>query len=107
MENGILDSSQRMETIIFENTTYKSKPCGESKNKYNSNIKQRNEKGKHILFLLMINIFKKLLFLDTCNFSEDTQETCFRAFKSTNSDNKDSKLNEAVQMMSFKVFFMI
>lgn len=53
MENGILDSSQRMETIIFENTTYKSKPCGESKNKYNSsNMKQRNDKGKTILFLL-------------------------------------------------------
>lgn len=52
MENGILDSSQRMETIIFENTTYKSKPCGESnKNKYNSNIKQRNEKGKHCIFV--------------------------------------------------------
>lgn len=51
MENGILDSSQRMETIIFENTTYKSKPCGESKNKYNSNIKQRNEKGKNIVCL--------------------------------------------------------
>jgi len=51
MENGILDSSQRMETIIFENTTYKSKPCGESKNKYNSNIKQRNEKGNKRLHL--------------------------------------------------------
>lgn len=51
MENGILDSSQRMETIIFENTTYKSKPCGESKNKYNSNIKQRNEKGNQRLYL--------------------------------------------------------
>lgn len=49
MENGILDSSQRMETIIFENTTFKSKPCGESKNKYNSNIKQRNEKGINIV----------------------------------------------------------
>lgn len=45
MENGILDSSQRMKTIIFENTTYKSKPCGESKNKYNSSTKQRNDKG--------------------------------------------------------------
>lgn len=52
MENGILDTSQRMETIIFENTTYKSNPCGESKNKYNSNIKQRNEKGKTILLLM-------------------------------------------------------
>lgn len=41
-----------METIIFENTTYKSKPCGESKNKYGSNIKQRNEKGIHILLML-------------------------------------------------------
>jgi len=51
MENGILDSSQRMETIIFENTTYKSKPSGESKNKYNSNIKQRNEKGNKRLYL--------------------------------------------------------
>lgn len=50
MENGILDSSQRMETIIFENTTYKSKPSGESK-KYNSNIKQRNEKGNKRLYL--------------------------------------------------------
>jgi hypothetical protein len=53
MENGILDSSQRMKTIIFENTTYKSKPCGESKNKYNSNIKQRNDKGKISLFLII------------------------------------------------------
>jgi len=55
MENGILDSSQRMETIIFENTTYKSKPSGDSKNKYNSNIKQRNEKGK-LFYLYLIKI---------------------------------------------------
>lgn len=63
MENGILDSSQRMETIIFENTTYKSKPCGESKNKYNSNIKQRNEKGKHILIFITILILKNYCYL--------------------------------------------
>jgi len=43
------------------------------------------------------------LFLDTCNFNEDTQETCFRAFKS---DSKDSKLNDAVQMsMNFQVSY--
>lgn len=55
MENGILDSSQRMKTIIFENTTYKSKPCGESK-KYSSNIKQRNDKGKTYLFFCLLII---------------------------------------------------
>lgn len=44
------------------------------------------------------------MLLDSCNFNEDTQDTCFRSFKSSNSENKDSKLNEAVQMsMSFKV----
>jgi len=44
------------------------------------------------------------LFLDNCNFNEDTQETCFRAFKSSNSDSKESKLNDAVQMsMNFQV----
>lgn len=62
MENGILDSSQRMETIIFENTTYKSKPCGESKNKYNSNIKQRNEKGINIVLFESIKKKKKIFF---------------------------------------------
>ncbi|XP_050441228.1 uncharacterized protein LOC126846112 isoform X3 [Adelges cooleyi] len=83
MENGILDTTQRMETIIFENTTYKSKPCGESKNKYGSNMKQREK--------------------ESCNFNEDAQDNCFRAFKSSKPDNKDSKMNDAVQMsMTFK-----
>ncbi|XP_050524381.1 uncharacterized protein DDB_G0283357-like isoform X2 [Daktulosphaira vitifoliae] len=81
MENGIIDTTQRMETIIFENTTYKSKPCGESKNKYSSNIKREKE---------------------SCNFNEE-QDTCFRAFKTSNCDSKDAKINEAVQMsMTFK-----
>jgi len=45
------------------------------------------------------------LCLDTCNFNEDSQETCFRAFKS---DGKDSKLNDAVQMsMSFQVCYKL
>lgn len=43
-----------------------------------------------------------LIILDT--FNEDNQDICFRAFKPSNSDNKESKLNEAVHMsMSYKV----
>lgn len=56
----------------------------------------------HFIKNLKINIIKTL-FLDSCNFNENTQDICFRGFKSSNSENKDSKLNEAVQMMSFKV----
>lgn len=46
--------------------------------------------------------------LDSCNFNEDSQDTCFRAFNKSNSDGKESKLNEAVQMsMSFKVLKLL
>lgn len=55
--------------------------------------------------LIITNFYyvKWLCFIESCNFNEDAQDTCFRAFKS--SDGKDTKLNDAVQMsMSFKVF---
>lgn len=81
MENGILDSSQRMETIIFENTTYKSKPCGESKSKYNSNMKQRNDKGKIVFCWNTYYCFLNFLFIFFLNKKFQTHAILMKMLK--------------------------